>query len=55
VWGEERAQAYVFAVAGKEDGWRGWHQLQGHPGGATLPPAGWPRCRASAGTKGRRW
>ena len=55
VWLEERAQAYVLAVSGKEYVWRGWQQYQVKTLLATLPPNGWTRLSAGAGTKGLRW
>jgi hypothetical protein len=51
VWLEERAQAYVLAVSGKEYVWRGWQQYQVKTLLATLPPDGWTRLSAGAGTK----
>ena len=55
VWLEARAQAYVLAVSGKEYVWRGWRQHQVKTVLATLPPDGWTRLSAGAGTKGLRW
>jgi SRSO17 transposase len=55
VWLEEREQAYVLAVSGKEYVWRGWQQHQVKTVLATLPPDGWTRLSAGAGTKGLRW
>ena len=55
VWLEEREQAYVLAVSGKEDVWRGWQQHQVKTVLATLPSDGWTRLSAGAGTKGLRW
>ena len=55
VWLEEQAQAYVLAVSGKEYVWRGWQQHQVKTVLATLPPDGWTRLSAGAGTKGPRW
>ena len=55
VWLEERAQAYVLAVSGKVYVWRGWRQHQVKTVLATLPPDGWTRLSAGAGTKGLRW
>src|SRR5215813_2245297 len=55
VWLEARAQAYVLAVSGKEYVWRGWRQHQVKTVLATLPPDGWTRLSAGAGTKGPRW
>ena len=55
VWLEEREPAYVLAVSGKEDVWRGWQQPQVQTGLATLPPDGWTRLSAGVGTKGLRW
>lgn len=55
VWLEEREQAYVLAVSGKEYVWRGWRQHQVKTVLATLPSDGWMRLSAGAGTKGLRW
>jgi SRSO17 transposase len=55
VWLEEREQAYVLAVSGKEYVWRGWRQHQVKTVLATLPSDGWTRLSAGAGTKGLRW
>src|SRR5262249_15205892 len=55
VWLEEREQAYVLAVSGKEYVWRGWQQHKVKTVLATLPPDGWTRLSAGAGTKGLRW
>jgi SRSO17 transposase len=55
VWLEEREQAYVLAVSGKEYVWRGWQQHQVKTVLATLPSDGWTRLSAGAGTKGLRW
>src|SRR5262245_20477333 len=55
VWLEEREQAYVLAVSGKEYVWRGWQQHQVKMVLATLSPNGWTRLSAGAGTKGLRW
>ena len=55
VWLEERAQAYVLAVSGKEYVWRGWQQHQVKTVLATLSPDGWTRLSAGTGTKGLRW
>jgi SRSO17 transposase len=55
VWLEERQQAYVLAVSGKEYVWRDWRQPQVKTVLATLPPEGWSRLSAGAGTKGLRW
>jgi SRSO17 transposase len=55
VWLEGRAQAYVLAVSGKEYGWRGWQQHQVKTILTALPPDGWARLSAGAGTKGLRW
>jgi SRSO17 transposase len=52
---EEREQAYVLAVSGKEYVWRGWQQHQVKTVLATLPSDGWTRLSAGAGTKGLRW
>ena len=55
VWLEEREQAYVLAVSGKEYVWCGWQQHQVKTVLATLPSDGWTRLSAGAGTKGLRW
>jgi len=55
VWLEEREQAYVLAVSGKEYVWLGWRQHQVKTVLATLPPDGWTRLSAGVGTKGLRW
>jgi SRSO17 transposase len=52
---EEREQAYVLAVSGKEYVWRGWQQHQVKTVLAALPPDGWTRLSAGAGTQGLRW
>jgi SRSO17 transposase len=54
VWLEARAQADVLAVSGKEYVWRGWRQPQVTTVVAPLPPDGWTRLSAGAGTKGLR-
>jgi SRSO17 transposase len=55
VWLEEREQAYVLAVSGKEYVWREWQQHQVKTVLATLPSDGWTWLSAGAGTKGLRW
>jgi SRSO17 transposase len=55
MWLEEREPAYVLAVSGKEYVWRGWQQSQVKTVLATLPPDGWTRLSAGAGSKGLRW
>jgi SRSO17 transposase len=55
VWLEERPQAYVLAVSGKEYLWLGWQQRQVKSILASLPTEGWTRLSAGDGTKGPRW
>ncbi len=54
IWLEEREQAYVLAVSGKDYGWSGWRQYQVKTLLAKLPTEGWKRLRAGAGAKGPR-
>jgi SRSO17 transposase len=54
-WLEERAQAYVVAVSGKEYAWRAGHQRQIKTLLAMLEEEDWRRMRAGDGTKGPRW
>jgi SRSO17 transposase len=53
-WLEERMQAYVLAVSGKETVWINHVQRQVKTILANLPPAGWERLSAGAGSKGPR-
>jgi SRSO17 transposase len=55
MWLEEGEQAHVLAVSGKEYVWRGWQQHQVKTVLAILPPEGWTRLSARAGSKGLRW
>ena len=48
-------QASVRAVSGQEEGWRGWQQPQVKTRVTALPPDGWGRRSAGAGTQGLRW
>jgi SRSO17 transposase len=54
-WLEERAQAYVLTVSGKEYVWRTGRQWQVKTLLAMLEEEGWCRLRAGDGTKGPRW
>jgi SRSO17 transposase len=54
-WLEERRQAYVLAVSGKEYVWRNQRQQRVSALLAELPVAGWERLSAGAGSKGPRW
>lgn len=54
IWLEEREQAYVLAVSGKDSVWIGWRQYQVKTLLAQLPTAGWERLSAGAGAKGPR-
>ncbi len=54
IWLEEREQAYVLAVSGKEYVWIGWWQYPVKTLLAKLPTAGWERLSAGAGAKGPR-
>ena len=54
IWLEERDQAYVLAVSGKDYVWIGWRQYQVKTLLAKLPTAGWERLSAGAGAKGPR-
>jgi SRSO17 transposase len=49
IWLEEREQAYVLAVSGKDYGWSGWRQYQVKTLLAKLPTEGWKRLSAGAG------
>ncbi len=55
VWLEERPQAYVLAVSGKEYLWLGWQQRQVKSILASLPTEGWTHLSAGDGSKGPRW
>lgn len=55
LWLEERQQAYVLAVSGKEYVWIGFEQCRIKPLLAHLPTAGWARLSAGDGAKGPRW
>ncbi len=52
---EDRAQAYVLAVAGNEKVWWGWQQPAVSAIHATLAEADWQRRSAGPGSKGERW
>jgi SRSO17 transposase len=54
LWLEERKQAYVLAVSGKESVWLRAEQRQIKTLLAELPAAGWERLSAGAGSKGPR-
>jgi SRSO17 transposase len=54
-WLEQRPQAYVLAVSGKEAVWRQQHQRQIKALLTELPREGWERISAGAGPKGPRW
>src|SRR5215207_6563422 len=54
-WLEERFQAYVLAVSGKETLWRKQQQQQVKTILAELPSEGWQRLSAGTGAKGLRW
>ena len=53
-WLEQRKQAYVLAVSGKESVWFGEEQRQVKTLLAELSSAGWERLSAGAGSKGPR-
>jgi SRSO17 transposase len=53
-WLEEREQAYVLAVSGKESVWINHAQRPIKTLLADLPPAGWERLSAGMGSKGPR-
>jgi SRSO17 transposase len=53
-WLEERKQAYVLAVSGKESVWLNHEQRQIKAILAELPAQGWERLSAGAGSKGPR-
>src|SRR4029450_10342120 len=53
-WLEERKQAYVLAVSGKESVWLTDQQRQIKMILAELPSQGWERLSAGAGSKGPR-
>ena len=54
-WLEERTQAYVLTVSGKEYVWRPGRQWPVKTLLAMLEEEGWCRLRAGDGTKGPRW
>ncbi len=54
-WLEERTQAYVLTVSGKEYVWRAGRQWQVKTLLAMLEEENWYRLRAGDGTKGPRW
>ncbi len=54
-WLEERRQAYVLAVSGKEAVWIEGQQQAINDLLATLPTAGWEPLSAGDGSKGLRW
>lgn len=54
IWLEERDQAYVLAVSGKDYVWIDWRQHQVKTLLAGLPETGWQRQSAGAGAKGPR-
>jgi SRSO17 transposase len=54
-WLEERRQAYVLAVSGKESVWLHHKQQQIKTILSDLPIEGWERLSAGAGSKGPRW
>jgi SRSO17 transposase len=54
-WLEERAQAYVLTVSGKEYVWRASRQWQVKTLLAMLEEEDWCRLKAGDGTKGPRW
>ncbi len=54
IWLEERDQAYVLAVSGKEYVWIDWRQHQVKTLLARVPETGWQRQSAGAGAKGPR-
>lgn len=55
LWLEEREQAYVLAVSGKEYVWIGFKQQRVSKLLAALPDEGWTRLSAGEGAKGPRW
>jgi SRSO17 transposase len=55
LWLEERKQAYVLAVSGKESVWLRNEQRQIKTILRDLPSVGWERLSAGAGSKGPRW
>ena len=55
LWLEERKQAYVLAVSGKESVWLRNEQRQIKTLLAELPAQGWERLSAGVGSKGPRW
>lgn len=55
LWLEEREQAHVMAVSGKEYVWAGFQQTRIATLLTNLPADGWQRLSAGAGSKGPRW
>lgn len=55
LWLEERKQAHVLAVSGKEYVWIGFEQHRVSTLLANLPTDGWTRLSAGDGAKGPRW
>ena len=55
VWLEEREQAYVLAVSGKEYVWIGFRQHPVKELLSALPEEAWARLSAGDGAKGPRW
>jgi SRSO17 transposase len=55
VWLEQRTQAYVLAVSGKESVWVHQHQRQIKTILSELPLDGWEQISAGEGSKGPRW
>lgn len=55
LWLEEREQAYVMAVSGKEYVWLGWRQERITELLTKLPDESWQRLSAGSGSKGPRW
>lgn len=54
-WREERSQAYVLTVSGKEDVWRAGRPWQVKTLLAMWEEEDWCRVKAGDGTKGPRW
>jgi SRSO17 transposase len=54
-WLEQRCQAYVLAVSGKDTVWIDHVQQSITSVVSDLPDAGWERISAGAGSKGLRW
>ena len=55
LWLEERQQAYVMAVSGKEYVWLGLRQERITELLTRVPDEGWQRLSAGSGSKGPRW